>query len=132
MGKIVTTVSLPWESSASAFYRHSGAMNSNNSGGINTDMARLVQVSDVTTGTLYRIRVEESGSFRQDATNIVDFRLSKTLMVGRSRIEALVDGFNILNANNILATGTITGSTLGVPLRLVTPRVFRVGAKFEF
>ena len=132
IGKIVANFALPWQSSGSVFYRHSGGMNSNNSGNINTDMARLVQVSDVTTGTLYRIRVEESGSFRQDATNIVDVRLSKTFTLGRSRIETLVDGFNILNANNILATGTITGSNLNVPLRLVTPRVFRIGAKVDF
>jgi hypothetical protein len=132
VGKIVTTFSLPWTSSASVFYRHTGGMNSNNSGNVNTDMARLVQVSDVTTGTLYRIRVEEAGEFRQDATNIVDIRLSKTFNIGKSRLEAVVDGFNMLNANNILATGTITGSNLNVPLRLVTPRVFRLGAKFDF
>ena len=132
MGKVVTTFSLPWSSSGSVFYRYAGGMNSNNSGNVNTDMARLVQVSDVTTGTLYRIRVEESGSFRQDATNIVDVRLSKSFKIGRSRVEALIDGFNMLNANNILATGTITGGNLNVPLRIVTPRVFRVGAKLEF
>jgi hypothetical protein len=132
IGKIVTTLSLPWDMSGSVFYRHAGGMNSNNSFNVNTDMARLVQVSDVTTGTLYRIRVEESGSFRQDATNIVDIRLSKNFRIGRSRVEALVDGFNMFNANNILATGTITGSNLNVPLRIVTPRVFRIGAKLEF
>jgi hypothetical protein len=107
-------------------------MNSNNSFGLDTAMARLVQVRDVTTGTLYRIRAEESGAFRQDATSIVDFRVSKTFTVNGARLEALVDGFNIFNANNILATGTITGSDLGVPLRIVTPRVFRIGAKLEF
>ena len=132
VGKIVTTFSLPWTSSASVFYRYTGGMNSNNSGNVNTDMARLVQVPDVTTGTLYRIRVEEAGEFRQDATNIVDIRLSKTFKLGKARLEAVVDGFNMFNANNILATGTITGSNLNVPLRLVTPRVFRIGAKFDF
>lgn len=132
IGKVVTTFALPWTTSASVFYRYSGGMNSNNSGNINTDMARLVQVPDVTTGTLYRIRVEESGEFRQDALNILDFRLSKLFDFRGARFEVLVDGFNLTNANNILATGTITGSNLGVPLRLATPRVFRLGAKFDF
>jgi hypothetical protein len=132
LGKLVTTFALPWTSSASVFYRYTGGMNSNNSFGLDTAMARLVQVRDVTTGTLYRIRAEESGAFRQDATSIVDFRVSKTFTVNGARLEALVDGFNIFNANNILATGTITGSDLGVPLRIVTPRVFRIGAKLEF
>jgi hypothetical protein len=130
LGKVVTTFALPWQSSASVFYRYAGGMNSNNQE--MPEMARRVQVRDVTTGTLYPIRVEEPGSFRQDTTSILDARLSKRFTFNGAALEAMVDCFNITNANSILATGVITGSDLNVPLRLVTPRVFRLGARFEF
>ena len=95
-------------------------------------MARVVQVRDVTSGGLYSVRVEENGEFRQDAVSIFDARLSRSFRIGGTRIEAVIDGFNLTNANNILSTGVITGSNLNVPLRIVTGRVFRIGAKVEF
>lgn len=130
LGKIVTTVSLPWATSASFFYRFSDGMNSNNSA--TPEMARRVQVRDVNSGTLYRIRVEEPGAFRQEDTHIFDVRVSKTFRLGRTQFEGILDGFNMTNANNILATGVITGSDLNVPLRIITPRVFRIGLKVDF
>ena len=129
-GKIVATVALPWKSAFSVFYRHSTGMNSNNSE--NPEMARRVQVRDVTTNSIYRVRVEEPGEFRQDATNVLDLRYTKMFEFGGVRLEALVDAFNVTNANTILATGVVTGGDLNVPLRIITPRVFRVGAKFAF
>ena len=96
-------------------------------------MARLVQVRDVTTGTLYphpgRGSRRTSARTRRTSSTSACRRRSGS---AKSRLEAVVDGFNITNANNILATGVITGSDLNVPLRIVTPRVFRLGAKFEF
>jgi hypothetical protein len=58
--------------------------------------------------------------------------VSKLFRFGGTSLEAMVDCFNITNANSILATGVITSSDLNVPLRIVTPRVFRLGAKFTF
>lgn len=130
MGKIVTTFALPWESSASVFYRYVDGMNSNNQEA--PEMARRVQVRDVTSGTLYPIRVEEPGSFRQEHTSILDARVSKRFTFRGATFEGMLDCFNITNANSILATGVITGSDLNVPLRIVTPRVFRLGVRVEF
>jgi hypothetical protein len=121
---------LPYDVGFSVFFRSTGGMNANNSA--TPGMARIVQVRDVTNRSIYNVRVEENGAFRQSATNILDIRFAKTFQIGRTKVEALVDGFNMTNANNILATGLITGGNLNVPLRIITPRVFRVGAKFEF
>lgn len=128
--KIVGTYRLPYDVGLSVFFRSTGGMNSNNAE--NPGMARIVQVADVTTRSLYGVRVEENGEFRQEATNILDLRLAKTFRLKATRLEVLVDGFNLTNANNVLATGVITGSDLNVPLRIVSPRVFRLGAKFDF
>jgi hypothetical protein len=130
MGKLVATFALPWESSASAFYRYSTGMNSNNQE--NPEMARRVQVRDLTTNSIYRVRVESPGSFRQDDVKILDLRFAKQFRLGGARVEAMVDAFNVTNANTILATGVVTGGDLNVPLRIVTPRVFRLGARIDF
>jgi hypothetical protein len=115
--------------SGSVFFRHTGGMNANNFGNL---MARQVQVRDVTNNSLYAIRVEESGELRQDSPNVVDLRLSRVFRLGPRKLEVIVDGFNMTNTNNVLSTGVITGSDLGVPLRLITPRVFRLGARIDF
>ena len=129
VAKLVSTWALPWDLSGSVFFRHTGGMNADNFG---NQMARLVQVRDVTTNSLYAVRVEESGSLRQDATNVLDIRLSRVIRMGGTTLELMVDGFNMTNANNVLATGVITGSDLGVPIRLITPRVFRLGVRVDF
>ena len=99
---------------------------------VRNTMTRSLLVQDATTGSFYQIRVEENGEFRQDSTNILDLRLSKTFRVGNVAIEAMIDGFNVLNANNILVAGTVTGSNLGVPIAVLPPRIFRVGASVNF
>lgn len=129
VAKMVTTWTLPWDFSGSVFFRHTGGMNANNFGNL---MARQVQVRDVTNNSLYAIRVEESGELRQDSPNVIDLRLSRVFQFGPRKLELIVDGFNMTNANNVLSTGVITGSDLGVPLRLITPRVFRLGARIDF
>ncbi len=110
-------------------FRHTGGRNVD--GRANT-MARSMLVQDVTTGSFYQIRVEENGSFRQSATNILDLRLSKVFRIGNVSIEGMIDGFNFLNANNILVSGTVTGGNLGVPISVLPPRVLRIGARLEF
>ena len=48
------------------------------------------------------------------------------------KLEAVLDVFNVMNANTILQAGVLTGSTYNVPTQVLSPRVARLGAKFEF
>lgn len=130
LGKIVGTVMLPRNIQVSGFFRHTTGLNVY--GSVNAQMARLLQVRDVTTNSLYQVRVEENGSFRQESTNILDLRVSKVFEIKGTKLEAMLDGFNLTNANNIMRTGVITGSDYNVPLNVLAPRIFRVGLKFEF
>lgn len=127
--KMATTWALPWDLSGSLFFRHTGGMNANN---FSNQMARVVQVRDVTTNSLYALRVEESGALRQDGPSVLDLRLARAFRFGTRKLDVILDGFNMTNANNVLSTGVITGSDLGVPLRLITPRVFRIGVRLDF
>jgi hypothetical protein len=119
----------PYDINLGFAYRYSGGRNVD---GRANNMARTLLVADQTTGSFYNIRVEENGSFRQDATNILDLRLAKTFRVGNVDVEAMIDGFNALNANNILVEGTTTGGNLGTPIAVLPPRVFRIGARINF
>ena len=129
MTRILGTYMLPWEISLGGSFRSTGGMNSFDG---SSAMARTVRVRDVTTGSFYTIRVEKNGSFRQSPSNVLDFRASKTFKVGARRLEGVLDVFNVMNANTILQTGVLTGSTLNVPTQVLGPRLARVGVKFMF
>lgn len=128
-GRISGMYVAPWDVYVAGAFRYTGGRNVD--GGGNT-MARSLLVQDETTGSFYQIRVEENGEFRQDPVSILDLRLSKVFQVGDVSIEGMIDGFNILNANNVLVSGTVTGGNFGSVIAVVPPRVFRIGAKVEF
>jgi hypothetical protein len=129
MTRILGTYMLPWEISLGGSFRSTGGMNSFDG---TSAMARTVRVRDVTTGSFYNIRVEQNGSFRQPASNVLDIRASKSVKLGTRRLEGLLDVFNVMNANTILQAGVLTLSTLNVPTQVLGPRLARVGVKFIF
>lgn len=131
--RLQASYALPWDINTALSFRHSGGLNSFASSVQSlASMAREVQVPDRTTNQLYRIRVEENGEYRQKAVNALDLRFSKTFRLRGARFEGMVDVFNVLNANNVLAAGTFTGSTFDRPTVVLTPRVARLGVKIEF
>jgi hypothetical protein len=129
MTRVLAAYMLPWQISVGGSFRSTGGMNSFDG---TSNMARTVRVRDVTSGSFYNIRVDKNGSFRQDASNVLDFRVSKILNVGARRLEGVIDVFNVMNANTILQTGVLTGSTFNVPTQVLGPRLARVGVKFMF
>ncbi|CAN5610993.1 hypothetical protein BH23ACI1_BH23ACI1_06210 [soil metagenome] len=110
-------------------FRSTGGMNSFTGG---DSMARTVQVRDVTTNSLYNVRVEPNGSYRQDPVNVLDLRASKVFRINGHRLEAMIDAFNVLNANNVLQASTITGPTFDRPTHVLPARVARLGFKYTF
>lgn len=129
MVKLLGTYMMPWDINFGWAFRSTGGMNSFTGG---SAMARLLQVRDVTTNSLYQIRVEENGDYRQDAVHVADIRASKVFRFGDQSLEAMVDVFNLTNQNNILQAGVITGSTFDIPSFILPPRVVRFGIRFNF
>lgn len=127
--RVLGTYILPWDINAGWAFRSTGGMNSFTGG---TSMARTVQVRDVTTNSLYNVRVEPNGSYRQDAVNVLDLRASKVFRISGHTFEAMIDAFNVLNANNVLQASTITGPTFDRPTHILPPRVARLGIKYTF
>ncbi len=63
----------------------------------------------------------------------VDARLSKTVRLGRSRLELLVEAFNLANHRNWTSfDGVLTSATFGRPLAAEVPRQVQVGARIDF
>lgn len=131
--RLQTSYVMPWNINTAASFRHTSGLNSFSSTAQSpSPMARLVQVRDVTTNQLYQLRVEENGSYRQDPVNVLDLRASKIFRIRGVKIEGMVDVFNVLNTNNVLAAGTLTASNFDRPTVVLTPRVARVGVKLDF
>ncbi len=78
-------------------------------------------------------------SARQPATSALDLRVSRDIRVARSsRIEVILEGFNVLshvnvlNVNNIFGTGTVPLATFGQPTLAADPRQMQLGVRWTF
>jgi hypothetical protein len=88
------------------------------------------------------LRMEPFGASRGPARHIVNLRLSRDFLLSGSRRAMLeLDVFNAFNSNVPWGTATggggngfsdVSGPTYGYVVRVVTPRVLRVGVGFEF
>jgi hypothetical protein len=95
-------------------------------------LMRTLTVGGLTQGSV-TVWTAERGEDRTDTVNkFVDVRFAKRFRVGRSRLEANVDFFNLLNANHVLLQNEAVGSTLGRPSRILAPRIIRFGVTARF
>jgi hypothetical protein len=44
----------------------------------------------------------------------------------------MVDGYNLTNSSVVLNAVELTGPNYGTPLQIIAPRIFRLGARFQF
>jgi outer membrane receptor protein involved in Fe transport len=81
-----------------------------------------------------RISLEPRGARRLSSQSLLDLRVSKTIVSGRSgRVELLVDVLNVLNtsAEEELATTNLFASNFGRPTVFTDPRRAMVGVRFK-
>ena len=81
------------------------------------------------------INIAEPGRIYAPRANQLDLRLARTFTIGRTRIQPLVDFFNVLNANPVFqfnsAYGT-NGASWKVPQSLMPGRLIRLGGQINF
>jgi hypothetical protein len=108
-------------------------------------LQRLLPVNGLRAGNL-SLPVGPLGEYRQDNISIFDTRVEKTLKFHeRYQVGLFFDAFNIFNSNaaqnqdNVTAFKTITVNGQKVtyerflaPTTVISPRIFRIGAKFTF
>ena len=92
---------------------------------------RTLNTTGLTQGAI-TLTVEPQGTFFYDTVTLVDLRLSKSVTVGRSKIEGLLDLFNINNSPAVLTRNNQTGTTFGGVLTTVNPRIARLGIRWTF
>jgi hypothetical protein len=85
-----------------------------------------------------RPRGVSRNSARQRSTASVDVRLSRSIPIGTSRVELLLEAFNlfdrtnILAVNNVFGTGTAPLPSFGQPTLAGDPRQIQVGVRWQF
>jgi hypothetical protein len=93
------------------------------------------------SSSVISLPVEAYGSEHGQIREFVNARLTKSMKLGRARIEVYGDGTNLLNGSTPWGAPTTgagfgqnlaTGPTFGYITRLQQPRALRVGASFEF
>ena len=95
------------------------------------------------------VDADPAGSTRLDALVTLDARVSKTFKLNGRELEAMVDGYNLTNANTAYDVRTLTGrisfregglptgalieqQQFFSPLSILPPRIFRVGLAYRF
>ena len=80
-----------------------------------------------------RVLAEPMGTRRMDNVTLLDMRFEKGFRLpGGRRVAALVDVFNLLNANPEQNVNWSSGSSFLQPLAIVPPRIVRLGARLDW
>jgi hypothetical protein len=76
--------------------------------------------------------VEPLSNNRSDNVGLLNFRLDKGVKVGRSKISAMLDIYNVTNADPVTNFNLNTGSSFKRVIAVLDPRVFQMGFRLEF
>ena len=72
------------------------------------------------------------GTMYGERLNQVDFRLSKSLKVGRSRVQAMLDLFNVFNGSPVLSLNNTFGAAWQRPQSILQGRLVKFGGQIDF
>ncbi|HYU78346.1 MAG TPA: TonB-dependent receptor [Vicinamibacterales bacterium] len=78
------------------------------------------------------VPLEPNDDQRYDSIKLLDLRFGRPVRWRGFHIEPFLDVYNVFNANTILADNTTLGPSLGRVSATINPRIFKVGAKFDF
>ena len=92
---------------------------------------RSLNIGGLTQGSL-TLSVEPQGTFFYDTVKLIDLRFSKSVGIGKGRLEGLFDVFNITNSSAVIGRNNQTGASYGNVLTTVNPRIARLGVRWAF
>ena len=121
--KVVGTYEAPYQVNLSAVFRASKG----------EPYGRRVNSPRLNQGVITLV-AEPTGTYFNDTVRLLDFRAEKTFLVNErwGKVSAIFDLFNIFNSDAITAVSDLTGSQFRTVSQTLTPRIFRLGARFEF
>ena len=115
---------LPWgiDLSGIVFWRSGAAFNPR--GIVDLDGDGLVDQRDTTA---------PRNGFRTKAYNSLDARLEKVFKIGgRNALSALIEGFNLLNNDNVKNISNVAGPEFGTPTDYFPGRELQLGVRWQF
>ena len=78
------------------------------------------------------VNVMEPGTVYGDRLNQIDFRATKIFNVGKGKLEANIDVYNLGNSDAILAQINTFGGTWLRPTAVIQPRFVKFTARYDF
>jgi len=76
--------------------------------------------------------VEPLSNNRSDNVGLLNFRVDKGVKVGRAKISAMLDIYNVMNADPVTNFNLNTGTAFKRVIAVLDPRVFQMGFRLEF
>ena len=76
--------------------------------------------------------VEPLSNNRSDNVGLLNFRLDKGVKIGRSKISAMLDIYNVTNADPVTNFNLNSGAAFKRVIAVLDPRVFQMGFRLEF
>jgi hypothetical protein len=137
--KVSGAYPLPWAIQASATYQDlpgipitSSYVASNAE--IRPSLGRNLGACGVaaTCNSTTAIELIEPNTLRESRIRQVDFRLSKSVRVGRYRVQGNFDAYNALNTSPILSINNRYGTSWRQPTEILAARTLKLGAVFSF
>lgn len=137
--KISGAYPLPWNMQASATYQDLPgipvsasyvASNAESRLSLGRNLGACGAAATCTATTT--VELIEPHTLRENRIRQVDIRLSKTVRVGRYRVQGNFDAYNALNASPILSTNARYGASWRQPTEILAARTLKLGATFTF
>ena len=84
------------------------------------------------TGTVTIANLFEPNTIFGDRITQFDLRTSKRMQLGRVKVTAKFDVYNIMNNNVVLAINNVYGPSWQNPLNILSPRLFKFGVQVDY
>jgi hypothetical protein len=78
------------------------------------------------------VSIIEPNSVFEDRYTTLDLRVSKTVQVGRMRLQPRIDLYNALNSATVLTQNTTYGAQFRLPTNVLPARLFKFGLQVDF
>ena len=78
------------------------------------------------------VNLIEPGTVFEDRYTQLDLRLTKTIRMGRARLQGMADAYNLFNASAVTARNNAYGPTWGRPTAIQVGRLFKFGGQFDW
>jgi hypothetical protein len=93
--------------------------------------SRVVIVPDLNQGP-EAVQAYRRGRTRFTFTLTVDAHVEKGFSIGRAKVSAITEVFNLLNTRNEVEEDVVTGPTFRATTAIQPPRAARLGIRLEF